>query len=311
MTRFHLPRHIGRAVAAGAMVLAATAIGAPAAAASVECDPAGSAAARVTPGADTVNDGGEVTPAQAAARAADLKARLDAQGRGSGQFDLDVKITVPVAFHVITEKDGTGDVSDELIAKQIDVLNNAYSAGEGGFPTVFRFELTTTTRTANDDWYGVTPDSSEEKNLKSALHEGGMDTLNLYSAGIGGGLLGWATFPSDKQGDQDGVIMLNASMPGNGPSPYNEGDTATHEVGHWLGLYHTFQGGCGGRGDEVGDTPAEAEPQFECTSRDSCPGKWGEDPFHNYMDYGTDACMTEFTAGQSLRMLKHWLAYRL
>lgn len=311
MTRFHLPRHIGRAVAAGAMVLAATAIGAPAAAASVECDPAGSAASRVIPGADTVNDGGEVTPAQAAARAADLKARLDAQGRGSGNVDLDVTVTIPVAFHVITKKDGTGDVSDELIAKQIDVLNNAYSAGEGGFPTVFRFGLTTTTRTANNDWYGVAPDSSAEKDLKSALHEGGMDTLNLYSAGIGGGLLGWATFPSDQQGDQDGVIMLNASMPGNGPGPYDEGDTATHEVGHWLGLYHTFQGGCGGRGDEVADTPAEAEPQFDCTSRDSCPGKWGKDPFHNYMDYGTDECMSEFTAGQSLRMLKYWLAYRL
>ncbi|HEY1180507.1 MAG TPA: zinc metalloprotease [Phytomonospora sp.] len=310
MTRFHLPRHIGRALAAGALVLAATAVGAPAAAASVECDPAGSAGARVTPDAGTLADGGEVTPAQAAAREDDLKARLDAQGRGPNHFDLDADITIPVVFHVITTEDGDGDVSDELIDEQIDVLNNAYSAGEGGFPTVFDFALTDVTRTADDDWYGVEPDSSAEAEMKSALHQGGMETLNLYSAGIGGGLLGWATFPSDEKGDQDGVVMLNKSMPGNGPGPYNEGDTATHEVGHWLGLYHTFQGGCGGRGDQVGDTPAEAEPQFECNDRDSCPGKLGEDPFHNYMDYGTDACMTEFTAGQAVRMYKFWVGYR-
>ena len=102
---------------------------------------------------------------------------------------------------------------------------------------------------------------------------------------------------------------LNSTEP-DGKLSYNIGDTGTHEVGHWLGLYHTFQNGCSSSGDLVDDTPAEASPQFFCIERDSCATRPGIDPIHNFMDYVDDACMFEFTGGQQSRMRDQWATYR-
>ena len=123
---------------------------------------------------------------------------------------------------------------------------------------------------------------------------------------------GVATFPWDyaKNGDIDGIRVHYASLPGGAIANYDRGETATHEVGHWFGLYHTFQGGCTATNDEVADTPAQASPTSGCPEgQDTCPAP-GTDPIHNYMDYSYDTCYTEFTLGQSTRAGQMWTAYR-
>jgi hypothetical protein len=213
---------------------------------------------------------------------------------------------IKVYFHVITSSAGAGGVTSAQIASQISILNAAY-AGYG-----VSFVLADSDITANNSWYTMGYGTAAEKEAKSSLRKGTADDLNIYSANIGGGLLGWATFPSNYSGNpnMDGVVVLNASLPGGSAAPYNLGDTATHEVGHWLGLYHTFQGGCKD-GDQVTDTPAERSPAYGCpTGRDSCKAQKGLDPITNFMDYTDDACMNTFTALQGQRINDQWATFR-
>ncbi len=226
-------------------------------------------------------------------------------------------IVIPVYVHVINNGPGieNGDVPTNTIRQQIQVLNASFGGATGGATTPSVFSLAGITRTTNPAWYTMSPGSKEEREAKAALRQGGADTLNLYTANPGGGLLGWATFPWSYAGDpvNDGVVVLFSSLPGGAAAPYNEGDTATHEVGHWLGLYHTFQGACSTSGDLVADTPAERSPAFGCPAgRDTCVGPKhpGLDPVENFMDYTDDACMFQFTPEQSSRMSALAALYR-
>lgn len=272
------------------------------------------AAARAGAGA---RDPHELTDAQTSAMQLDfegaLKAsglRLDASGRvrSSSGAPLARGGTVDLHVHVIRDSSGAGDVPDSRIGAQVDVLNAAYAASG------FTFALTSTDRTDNSSWYTAGPGTTAEREMKQALRLGTASDLNLYLNNVGGGLLGWATFPSAyaKSPAMDGVVVLNQSLPGGTAAPYDLGDTATHEVGHWMGLFHTFQGGCKGKGDSVSDTPAERSAAYGCpVDRDTCLRDPGLDPVHNFMDYSDDACMFEFTPGQDDRMNAQWAAYRL
>jgi len=231
-------------------------------------------------------------------------------GGGGGGGTTVTGGVIQVYVHVIRSSSGAGDVSDTRIAQQLNVLNAAFAS------TGWSFDLVGTTRTNNDSWYTMTPGSTAESQAKAALRQGSADDLNMYLANIGGGLLGWATFPSNYTSapSKDGVVVLSASLPGGNAAPYNLGDTATHEVGHWMGLYHTFQGGCARQdsgGDVVADTPAERSAAYGCpVNRDSCASLPGLDPIYNFMDYTDDACMVEFTAAQDARMDAMFSAYR-
>ena len=233
---------------------------------------------------------------------------------------------IPVYFHVIYGAEG--NVSDAVIAQQIQVMNYNYAGKDyngntipGAANTGYTFVLAAApTHTRNNKWYRMTPGTGAEQQAKAALGQNQGSALNIYTCKPGQNLLGWSYFPQDMAGQTlDGVVIHYGSLPGQYLSPYNLGGTATHEVGHYLGLYHTFQDGCAGAdtspgcttgGDRVCDTAAEATATSGCPAGKNTCASDGDDPIHNYMDYSTDACYTNFTAGQDTRMNTIVTAYR-
>lgn len=221
-----------------------------------------------------------------------------------GGHDSSQLVTINTYWHALTGNGSQGNDQDD-VRKSMDVINAAFE--EWGF----QFSLKET-NFIEDLYWPLSMGGSNERNMKNSLHEGTCGDLNIYSGQLSDNLLGWATFPTSCESNlkMDGVVILDISVPGNS-GLYGEGDTLTHEIGHWLWLYHTFQGGCDGDGDGVDDTPAVSRPNFNCpTGKDSCPSKSGLDMITNYMDYTQDSCMDRFTPGQSERMMAGWNLYR-
>jgi Pregnancy-associated plasma protein-A len=280
-----------------------------------------SANARVMKGTSKWRDPNTLTRGQAAAMEARNQALLDRSGiKTAPRPNGSVKIQVH--FHGITDKAGHGFVSKARFQAQIKVLNNAYGGRTGpkAANTPFRFRLASIDRRKNNGWYNAsafTPQGlAKLRDMRRTLHVGDSRDLNLYTVGPRFGLLGFATFPSNKYMKLDGSVLLNASLPGGnanfGPGTvYNQGDTATHEVGHWLNLYHTFQGSCSRLNDYVTDTTRQSGGNniFVCDpSLNTCPpfGSTSKDPVKNFMNYVDDPCMNQFTKGQRERMNTAW-----
>jgi hypothetical protein len=239
-----------------------------------------------------------------------------AQARSTARFGLTLRI--PVRAHVIDGNRSRGP-SRRAVAEQVDILNRAYGGGQSSrnTETRFRFYMESFERTRNQRWYTAALFDQGDRQLRRRLHRGGPESLNLYFSAphtpqADSVVLGWSSMPWQSQRNPrlDGVTIHHESMTDGALRRYNRGDTAVHEVGHWLGLFHTFQGGCSKNNDMVDDTPAEAEPSLTCQiGRDTCSAA-GRDPIRNFMNYSFDSCMNSFTPGQVVRMTDNWLAYR-
>ena len=220
------------------------------------------------------------------------------------------ELTIEIRFHHITYG-AKGLIKKAQREELVKLLNEAFNDSK----ITFMYEESDVKYNDNYSWYYMGHGSAAERQAKSELFEDSTKCLNFYTGGLQAGLLGWATFPFDLAGDPvlDGVVVLDESLPGGSAAPYNLGMTGVHEVGHWLGLYHTFQGGCDGIGDHVHDTEAHSEPNYgkpeEGKPHNACiPGEFA--PIHNYMNYVDDDWMTEFTNAQEIRIKEQILMYR-
>ena len=148
------------------------------------------------------------------------------------------------------------------ITRQIAVLNKTYAGGEStaAANTGFTFTLAGTDRFFNNTWH----QDRQSATYRAQTRKGGANALNIWIVDFA--YLGIATFPWDYASNPkiDGIRVQYSSLPGGSATNFNLGKTATHEAGHWLGLYHTFQGGCTTRNDEVSDTPAQSSPTSGC-----------------------------------------------
>jgi len=233
-------------------------------------------------------------------------------------------VTIPVVVHVVY-RTATENISQAQIQSQIDILNADYAglnADSTTIPSAFkplfgkseiRFCLAQRDPSGNSTTGIVrvqTTQTSFSTNdgVKSST-TGGSNAwdrskyLNLWVCNLGGGLLGYAQFPGGTAATDGVVVGYNYfGNTGAATSPYNKGRTATHEVGHWMGLYHIWgddNGACTGS-DNVADTPNQADANYGCVTfpHVSCSNGPNGDMFMNYMDYGDDRCLTMFSPGQ-------------
>ncbi|KAF9885436.1 Cell cycle control protein [Aspergillus nanangensis] len=256
----------------------------------------------------------------------------------TGEFEnriAETPIVIDTWFHILSDEIHAGLVSDEMVTNQINTLQDAYQ------DALITYKLRGITRQVNASWAR----NEDEMAMKNALRKGSYSTLNVYfhtdlqsqdgdgapqtarsdarsDAGGRQRVLGFCTLPDPSISRsslraayaKDGCNVLAQTMPGGPLDHYNRGGTAVHEIGHWNGLLHIFEGeSCSpdNPGDYISDTPQQSKPTEGCpSSKDSCPDNPGMDAIHNYMDYSSDDCYESFTPDQLDRMRHMWSAMR-
>ena len=246
-------------------------------------------------------------------------------------------ITIPVVVHILYNTPEQ-NISDAQVLSQIEVLNEDFrlrNEDTTEIPDYFKdvaadvgVEFCLAVRDPDGNiTSGITRTQTDEEEFftnsdMKYSSQGGVDAwntyeyLNIWVCNLANDILGFAQFPGAGKKETDGVVIGNKFFGKLGPvvAPYDNGRTTTHEVGHWLGMYHTFDGGCAGttsadclsKGDKVCDTPPTADSHLNCPGEtNSC----NETPVDlndmtmNFMEYVDDTCMHLFTEGQKVRML--------
>ena len=214
-------------------------------------------------------------------------------------------ISIPIIFHLIRPYgEEVFPINQTTLESQVDSLNSAFSG------SVFQFYMAGYTRTTSSTWINIAPSSTFLEDMTSELAIDPKHAINVY---VGQVTYSFATFPWDwsETSTNNGIFLDYTSLPGGSMEDYGEGNWGIHEMGHYLGLYHTWQatddgqGGCttADGGDLVDDTPYARNPTSGCPSlKNTCPNLSGNDPIHNYMDYSCDTCRTHFTPDQFDRM---------
>ncbi|KAL5686117.1 hypothetical protein EMGR_003337 [Emarellia grisea] len=265
----------------------------------------------------------------------------------SGSYDMRralEPIEIETWFHIVSGETDADLVTDEMVILQLTFsklhyLQKAYEKAS------ISYRLKGVTRHINETWARNGDDSA----MKKALRRGGYSTLNVYfqtnlqppsttdfarwtsdgdnrhaynSDLAPPSVLGFCTLPDPSINSssprssysKDGCNVLAKTMPGGPMTHYNRGGTAIHEIGHWNGLLHTFEGeSCSedNAGDYIADTPQQSVPTDGCPSqKDSCPDSPGLDDIHNFMDYSSDDCYASFTSNQLKRMRDMWFSMR-
>ncbi|CAI6092212.1 unnamed protein product [Clonostachys chloroleuca] len=214
-----------------------------------------------------------------------------------------------VFIHVVSAQQSTF-ITDDMINRQFAMIRDEWKKHG------WTMTLAGKSKTVNSNW----ATDKDQLNMKKKLRKGAYRDLNVYVIDkIGtGGTTGYCYYPTSSHATggtnfyQDGCTIIRSTVPvSNDDKVKNgKGKTLIHEVGHWLGLKHVFEGGCDGAGDGIADTPAQKDAYWTCAARDSCPGNAGSDPIHNYMGYTMGTCRTGFTKGQITRMKTIWKTVR-
>ncbi|MCB0396328.1 MAG: T9SS type A sorting domain-containing protein [Flavobacteriales bacterium] len=233
-------------------------------------------------------------------------------------------VTIPTVVHVVYNTSGQNH-SDASVQSQIDAMNADFrllNSDKSTAPSVFQslqgdaeIEFCLAQRDPNGNpTTGITRTQTNTSSFSTNddvkyTSSGGKDAwprdkyLNLWVCDISGGILGYAQFPGGPAATDGVVLHTDYFGTINANTPFNLGRTGTHEVGHWLGLYHIWgDANCGN--DQVSDTPTQQTSNSGCPSfpHVTCSNGPNGDMFMNYMDYVNDACMVMFSLGQNSRM---------